>query len=91
MACIHIGSIKTQHRNQQTPMISLDLLDDDGRFRGSFGNVIPDPGSEVSVGGLDFLAANGLSEASLSTSAFDLVMADQSTPLLSVGQRDVHV
>ena len=91
MARVHIGSVQTQHRNRQTPTISLDLLDDDGHFQGSFGNVTPDPGAEVSVGGLDFLAAIGLSEENLSTSAFDLVMADKSTPLLSVGQRDVRV
>jgi hypothetical protein len=91
MARIHIGSVQTQHRNRQTPTITLDLLDDDGLIRMSFGNVTPDPGAEVSVGGLDFLAAIGLSERSLSTSAFDLVMADKSTPLLSIGQRDVRV
>jgi hypothetical protein len=54
MARIHIGSVQTQHHNRQTPTISLDLLDDNGHIRGSFGNVTPDPGAEVSVSGLDF-------------------------------------
>jgi hypothetical protein len=43
------------------------------------------------VGGLDFLSAIGLSESDLSSSSFDLVMADKSAPLLSIGQRDVRI
>ena len=87
------ASILAMYRrsNRQTLTISLDLLDDDGHSQGSYGNVTPDPVAEVSVGGLGFLAAIGLSEESLSTSAFDLVMADKSTPLLSISQRDVSV
>jgi hypothetical protein len=45
----------------------------------------------VSVGGLDFLSAIVLTKLDLSTLAFDLVMADKSAPLLSIGQRDVHI
>ncbi|EFX62905.1 hypothetical protein DAPPUDRAFT_119745 [Daphnia pulex] len=37
------------------------------------------------------MAALGLSETDLAASSFDLVMADRSSPLLSIGQRDIHV
>jgi hypothetical protein len=40
----------------------------------------PDPGAEVSVGGLDFLSIIGLSESDLSSSSFELVMAEKSAP-----------
>ena len=49
--------------NRQTLTISLDLLDDDGHIQVTYGNVTPDPGAEVSVGGLGFLAAINLSKS----------------------------
>jgi hypothetical protein len=91
MARILIGNVKAKQRDRRTPTISVELLDSNGTPIGSFDNVTPDPGAEVSVGGLDFLSAIGLTESDLSTSAFDLVMADKSAPLLSIGQQDVHI
>jgi hypothetical protein len=91
MARILIGNVKAKQRDRRTPTISVELLDSNGTPMRSFDNVIPDPGAEVSVGGLDFLSAIVLTELDLSTSAFDLVMADKLAPLLSIGQRDVHI
>ena len=51
----------------------------------------PDPGAEVTVGGRDVTEAIEVTEDYLATSSFDLVMADHSTPLLSIGQRDIRV
>ena len=51
----------------------------------------PDPGAEVTVGGRDVMEAIGITEEDLATPSFDLVMADRSTPLLSIGQRDIRV
>jgi hypothetical protein len=45
----------------------------------------------VSVCGKDIMVAIGLSEKQLSASSFDLVMTDRSSPLLSIGQRDLSV
>ncbi|EFX68991.1 hypothetical protein DAPPUDRAFT_259284 [Daphnia pulex] len=74
-----------------SPTISLDVICDDGSVGAQISGVIPDPGAEVSVGGRDVMAALGLSETDLAASSFDLVMADRSSPLLSIGQRDIHV
>jgi hypothetical protein len=52
---------------------------------------IPEPGAEVSVAGRDVMEALGITEANLLHSPFELVMPDQSTPLLSIGQRDIFV
>ncbi|EFX67542.1 hypothetical protein DAPPUDRAFT_261497 [Daphnia pulex] len=91
MARICIVNGKAKHRNRRTPFIAVEILDGNGLSARSFANVTPDPGAEVSVGGLDFLSAIGLSESDLSSSSFDLVMADKSAPLLSIGQRDVRI
>jgi hypothetical protein len=83
--------VKAKHRDRRAPFIAVEILDGNGLSARSFANVTPDPGAEVSVGGLDFLSAIGLSESDLSSSSFDLVMADKSAPLLSIGQRDVRI
>ncbi|EFX69814.1 hypothetical protein DAPPUDRAFT_113301 [Daphnia pulex] len=85
------GKRNAKHRDRRTPVIAVEILDGNGLSARSFANVTPDPGAEVSVGGLDFLSAIGLSESDLSSSSFDLVMADKSAPLLSIGQRDVRI
>ncbi len=51
-------------------------------------NAIPDGGAEATVGGMDVLQALGLSEKDLTSSTFNLVMADKVTPLLVVGKRE---
>jgi hypothetical protein len=47
--------------------------------------------AEVSVCGKDIMEAIRLSKNHLAASSFDLVMADRSSPLLSIGQRDLTV
>jgi hypothetical protein len=91
MARILIGNVKGKQRDRRTPTISVELLNSNGTPICSFDKVTPDPGAEVSVGGLDFLSAIGLTESDLPTSAFDLVVADKSALLLSIGQRDVYI
>lgn len=51
-------------------------------------NAIPDSGAEATVRGMDVLQALGLSEKDLTSSTFNLVMADKVTPLLVVGKRE---
>lgn len=85
MTRIHIGNVKATLRDRRTPIISVELLDGNGVSKRSFDNVTPDPGAEVSVGGLNFLSAIRLKESDLSSSSFDLVMVDKSAPLLSIG------
>ncbi|EFX73899.1 hypothetical protein DAPPUDRAFT_324905 [Daphnia pulex] len=91
MAHTTIGNVQATHRRRCSPTISLDVIRDDGSVWAQISGVIPDPGAEVSVGGRDVMAALGLSETDLVASSFDLVMADRSFPLLSIGQRDIHV
>ena len=91
MAHITIGNVQDTHRRRCSPTILLDVICDDGSVGAQISDVIPDPGAEVSVGGRDVMASLGLSEKDLAASSFDLVMADRSSPLLSIGQRDIHV
>ena len=92
----HIGSIAVRnvqgsHRRRQAPTIELQLLDADGRTVTTVRHATPDGGAEVTVAGIDVLHSMGLSERDLSSAKFDLVQADKSTQLLSVGQLDVRV
>ncbi|XP_046438430.1 uncharacterized protein LOC124189960 [Daphnia pulex] len=91
MAHITIGNVQDTHRRRCSPTIVLNVICDDGSVGAQISDVIPDPGAEVSVGGRDVMASLGLSEKDLAASSFDLVMADRSSPLLSIGQRDIHV
>jgi hypothetical protein len=61
-------------------------LDSQVRQRTTIDDAIPDGGTEISVGGLDILSQLGMTEADLTSSSYDLVMADHSSPLLVVGQ-----
>jgi transposase InsO family protein len=61
-------------------------LDSQGRQRTTIDDAIPDGGAEITVGGLDILSQLGMTEADLTSSSYDLVMADRSSPLLVVGQ-----
>ena len=54
-------------------------------------NATPDGGAEVTVAGVEVLHSMGLTERDLPFAKFDLVQADKSTQLLSVGQLDVRV
>jgi hypothetical protein len=78
MARICIGNVKAKHRDRRTPIIAVEILDGNGLSARSFANVTR--GAEVSVGGLDFLSIIGLSESDLSSSSFELVMAEKSAP-----------
>jgi hypothetical protein len=91
MVHIIIGNIQANHRRRGSPTISLAVLKDNSEGAVILTNVIPDPGAEVSVCGRDVMEAIGLSEKQLSASSFDLVMANRSSPLLSIGQRDLSV
>ena len=86
---IVVSNISTRHRH--VPTISVELLLGAGQQAVTIKEAIPDPGAEVSVAGLDVLHALGLKEEDLPGSTFDIVMADKSAPLLSVGQLDVIV
>jgi hypothetical protein len=78
MARICIGNVKAKHRDRRTPIIAVEILDGNGLSARLFANVTR--GAEVSVGGLDFLSIIGLSESDLSSSSFELVMAEKSAP-----------
>lgn len=65
------------------------MLHADGAVAGTINNAIPDPGAEVSVGGLDVMSALNLTEKDLMSSAYDLVLANHSAPLLPIGQRNI--
>ena len=62
MARIQIGNVKATHRDRRTPTISAELLDSNGTPTRSYDNVTQDPRVEVSVGGVDFLSAIGLTD-----------------------------
>jgi hypothetical protein len=68
MAIFLIGNVQATHRNSWTPVISQGLPEKKSYIIHSFGSITPDPGAEISVGGLDFFSAVGLSEADLSSS-----------------------
>lgn len=91
MAHITIGTVQAVHRKRCSPTISLEVLRADGSVQVQINNVIPDPGAEVSVGGQDVMLDLGLSEKNLVDYSFDLVMTDRSSPLLSIGKRDIHI
>jgi hypothetical protein len=68
MAIFFICNVQATHRNIWTPVISQGLSYEKSNIIHSFGSVTPDPGTEISVVGLDFFSAVGLSEADLSSS-----------------------
>ena len=86
---IVIGSDSTSRR--RAPTISVQLRRGPGYPAATIAGVIPDPGAEVSVAGLDVLHFLGLKEEDLPQATFDLVMADRKTPLLSIGQLDLEM
>ena len=91
MAHITISNVQPSHRRRGSPTISLTVSCVKNADRVTTIQATPDPGAEVTVGGCDVMEAIGVSEEDLATSSFDLVMADRSTPLLSIGQRDIRV
>ena len=89
---ITIGNVQANHRQRRSPTIALEvLLDGSGSSVATINEAIPDPGAEVSVAGRDVMAALGMTEADLLHSPFELVMADRSTSLLSIGQQEISV
>ncbi|EFX78031.1 hypothetical protein DAPPUDRAFT_105619 [Daphnia pulex] len=60
-----------------------------GKVIANIPRTTPDGSAEATVGGMDVLHALGFSEKDLLSSTFDLVMADKSTPLLVVGEKEV--
>lgn len=87
---VAIRSVSTSSR-RKAPTISIDLLNASGSKHASISNVIPDGGAEVTVAGLDVLSKLGVKEKDLPAATFDLVMANKSTPLLTVGQLIVPI
>ena len=71
---------------RRVPTISVDVIVGNGGGATSIRDAKPDSGAETTVGGLDVLQALGLKEKDLLSSKFDLVQADGSTSLLSIGQ-----
>jgi uncharacterized membrane protein YgcG len=88
---ITIGNVQVNHQQRKSPNIAVDILDENGSVIAVVKKAIPDPGAEVSVAGRDVMEALGITEANLLHSPFELVMADQSTPLLSIGQRVIFL
>ena len=90
-----VGSVAVRNiqgkPQRRAPTISLPLLDRKGKCISTVNNATPDGGAEVTVAGMDVLRALGLSERDLQRPTFDLVQADKSTQLLSVGQLDLPV
>jgi hypothetical protein len=91
MAHIIIGNVQTSHRQRGSPTIFLTVSCADDADHVTTIQATPDPGAQVTVGGRDVMEAIGVTEEDLATSSFDLVMADHSTPLLSIGQRDIRI
>ncbi|KZS06394.1 Uncharacterized protein APZ42_030178 [Daphnia magna] len=83
---ILVGSVNASRRWRRAPTVSLQILDTQGRQLTTIDDAIPDGGAEISVGGLDTLSQLGMTEGDLTSSSYDLVMADRSSPLLVVGQ-----
>ena len=91
LGSVAVRNIQGTQRRRQAPTIELQLLDAAGRTRTIVRNATPDGGAEVTVAGVDVLQAMGLTERDLQSAKFDLVQADKSTQLLSIGQLDVPV
>ncbi|XP_045027944.1 uncharacterized protein LOC116934230 [Daphnia magna] len=77
--------------HRKTPIITLDLRTGSARAFTAVTSAIPDPGAEVSVAGLDVLNSLCLAETDLSGAKYDLVQADRSSTLLSIGQLELTV
>ena len=90
MQRVVIGNVCAKRR-RPAPTISLHRCDSDGEVVTTVNNVTPDGGAEVTVVGRDVMRALGVSEKDLASAAFDLVMADKSTPLLAVGEKEITV
>ena len=89
MKRIVVGNVQTNRRRRPAPTISLQLCDPTGKVIANIPRTTPDGGAEATVGGMDVLHALGFNGKDLSSSTFDLVMADKSTPLLVVGEKEV--
>lgn len=88
MKRIVVGNVRAHRRHRPAPTIPLLLRDAAGKVLTTINETIPDGGAEATVGGMDVLRALGLSEKDLTSSTFNLVMADKSTPLLVVGENE---
>jgi hypothetical protein len=87
---IAVCNLQVTNRRRKTPTINLDLRAGSARAFTAVTSAIPDLGAEVFVG-LDVLNSLGLAEADLSGAKYDLVQADRSSTLLSVGQLELTV
>ena len=91
MPHIAVRNLQVPNRCRKTPTITLDLrASTESKFT-KIASAIPDPGAEVSVVGLDVLNSLGLVEADLFCAKYDLVQADRSSTLLSIGQSELTV
>jgi hypothetical protein len=84
-----VGNVQTNRRRRPVPTIPLQLCDLTGKVIATIPRATPDGGAEATVGSMDVLHAVGFSEQDLSSSTFDLVMAEKSMPLLVVGEKGV--
>ena len=82
---VAVGNIQGSDRRRQAPTVELQVLDKTGKTTATVRNATPDGGAEVTVAGVDVLHSKGLTERDLPSEKFDLVEADKSTQLLSVG------
>jgi hypothetical protein len=86
-----VRNLQVPNRCRKTPTIALDLRASTASKFTKITSAIPDPGAEVSVAGLDVLNSLGLVEANLSCAKYDLVQADRSSTLLSIGQLELTI
>ena len=87
---IALRSINGQHRRRRAPTTRLQLLNSTGKTISTV-SATADGSAEVIVAGTDVLRSMGLTDRDLRESKFDLVQADKSTQLLSIGQLDIPV
>jgi len=91
LGSVAVRNVQGSIRRRQAPTIELQVLDAAGKTTATVQHATPDGGAEVTVAGIDVLHSLGLAERELPAATFDLVQADKSTQLLSVGQLDVRV
>ncbi|KAI9560516.1 hypothetical protein GHT06_011451 [Daphnia sinensis] len=88
MKRIVVGNVRAHRRHRPAPTIPLQLRDSTGQLLTTVKITIPGGGAEATVGDMYVLRELGLSEKDLTASTFNLVMADKSTPLLVLGEKE---
>ena len=88
MKRILVGNVRAHRRHRPAPTIPVQLRDSTGKLLTTITKTIPDGGAEATVGRMYVLRDLGLSKKDLTLSTFNLVMAEKSTPLLVVGEKE---